>query len=498
MNYCIIMGSSYIFASILTKFYQNQTLMSFNTVYHSQSLKAFASFIFLLFATLSFSQADLDAGKTLFRTNCATCHVKNMKADGTGPALAGYDERWSDYPEEDLYSWIRNSQKLIATGHPRANELFNEWKSVMTAMPQLSDPDISNILAYIDGVSAGTYPPKVAGQEGPTEVVSKGIPTWVYWLLFGSLLLFALFLSRIIGNLNQLAAAKEGTHYERKSLFETLTSKGVISFVLFGLVVLGGYTTVNNAVHLGRQQGYAPEQPIKFSHATHAGEHKIECQYCHDGARRSKHAVIPAMNTCMNCHSAIKNGSTYGAAELTKIYASVGYDPNAAGKYIENYDEMSAAEKESFYKKWMTDIYLENEELDELDERGVEEINKQWNDIVSSLTHEQKDDVGGAVEWTRIHNLPDHVYFNHAQHVTVGKIECEQCHGKVEEMEVLQQHAPLSMGWCVNCHRETAVQFSNNDYYKSYEKYHEELASGKRDKVTVKDIGGLECQKCHY
>ncbi|MEO1256169.1 MAG: cytochrome c class I, partial [Bacteroidota bacterium] len=96
------------------------------------------------------------------------------------------------------------------------------------------------------------------------------------------------------------------------------------------------------------------------------------------------------------------------------------------------------------------------------------------------------------------HNMPDHVYFNHAQHVTVGKQECQTCHGPVEEMEVVYQYSPLSMGWCINCHRQTEVQFTNNDYYQSYEKYHEELKSGDRDKVTVEDVGGLGCQKCHY
>jgi len=276
-----------------------------------------------------------------------------------------------------------------------------------------------------------------------------------------------------------------------------LTSKGVIGFLIFGLVVLAGYTTVTNATNLGRQQGYQPDQPIKFSHVTHAGINKIECQYCHDGARRSKHSVIPAANTCMNCHKAIVNGSEYGTAELTKIYASVGFDPSS-GKYLENYENIPDDEYKAIYQKWIGDQYLEKSGLAELDSEGKEAVRTQWDGIVSSLTNGQKKKVQGPIEWTRIHNLPDHVYFNHAQHVTAGKVECQTCHGEIEKMEVVQQHSPLSMGWCINCHRQTGVQFKENEYYTSYGQYHEEIQSGDREKVTVAEIGGLECQKCHY
>lgn len=176
----------------------------------------------------------------------------------------------------------------------------------------------------------------------------------------------------------------------RKTLVEILTSKGLIAFVIFALVVLGGYTTVNNAIMLGRQQGYAPEQPIKFSHATHAGLQKIDCQYCHDGARRSKHSVIPAANTCMNCHAAIKVGSTYGTAELSKIYASIGWNPNT-DSYIENYDGMSQADIEKIFKKWIGDTYVK--EKGGIDAEGERLIEDQWDGIVSSLTNETKEKI---------------------------------------------------------------------------------------------------------
>jgi len=150
------------------------------------------------------------------------------------------------------------------------------------------------------------------------------------------------------------------------------------------------------------------------------------------------------------------------------------------------------------YTKWIGDTYKTENNLETLDSEGEDQVKAEWDDIVSSLTNDQKKTIQGPIEWVRIHNLPDHVYFNHSQHVAVGKLECQQCHGTVEEMEVLEQHSPLSMGWCINCHRETEVKFKGNEYYESYEKYHDELAKGHKDKVTVEDIGGLECQKCHY
>jgi len=469
-------------------------------MHKSLTYKGLTSVILLFVCSLAFSQPSADLGKTLFKTNCATCHSKNMKTASTGPALGAVQERWSDYPQSDLYAWIRNSQALIATGHPRATAVWNEYKSVMNAFPGLTDDDIASLLLYIDGMYNGTYGAAAAAVGTvATEVKDKGIPRWIYWALFGGLLLFSLLLSRIIGNLNVLNAEKEGTTYRKKTLFETLTSKGVVSFILFGLVVLGAYTAASNSISLGRQQGYAPEQPIKFSHATHAGVNKIECQYCHDGARRSKHAVIPATNTCINCHAAIKYGSEHGNAELTKIYASTGYLPKGTGEYIEDYDNMSIEEKKEIYTGWMLENAIENDEnFEKVTDQLLEQIDAEWDAVVTSMTNDQKKDVQGPIEWIRVHNLPDHVYFNHAQHVTVGGLECQTCHGKVEEMEVVAQHSPLSMGWCINCHRQTEVKFEDNDYYNSYQQYHEELANGDRESVTVEDIGGLECQKCHY
>ncbi|MBK8955520.1 MAG: c-type cytochrome [Saprospiraceae bacterium] len=464
--------------------------------------KSFSTIFLVLLTFLApFSAPDIEVGKDLFKNNCAACHNKNMKDALTGPPLGGSAEKWATYPKEDLYKWIRNSQAMIKAGHPKATELWNQYKpTVMTAFPNLTDDDIESLLLYIDGVYKGTYGPKVlVPNDGPGTEAKKesGFSFWMF-LIFILLVGLALFLWRLTADLVYSLKVNAGDQTAQKiTTFQFLSSKSVVSFVIFALVLFGGYTTINNAISLGRQQNYAPQQPIKFSHATHAGLHKIDCNYCHDGARRSKQSLIPAANTCMNCHAAIKKGSTYGTAELTKIYASIGFDPSS-DKYIDNYTAMSEDDIAKVYKKWIEDNYIKDNNLASTSEGTKREAEKQWEEIKSSLTSETKPEIPGPIEWVRIHNLPDHVYFNHSQHVSIGKIDCQKCHGKIEQMDLVKQYAPLSMGWCINCHRETDVKFADNKYYESYKTYHDELKNGKRATVKVSDIGGLDCQKCHY
>ncbi len=440
---------------------------------------------------------DPAAGKTIFKNYCGACHNKDMKTDMTGPALGQAEEHWAEYPREDLYVWIRNSQALISAGHPRAVELWEKWKPVqMSPFPNLTDEDIENVLAYIH--QEYTKEPVTAGGPGDGVPVEKADYGWLYWVIFVVLAVVAMVLSRLIAQFRYLNELKAGNVDAQKPAFgQMFRSKAFLTFLTFFVLAWLSFTVVNRAINLGRQQGYQPEQPIKFSHKTHAGLHKIDCKFCHDGARRSKHSVIPSANTCMNCHRAIKVGSTYGTAELTKIFASIGYDPTT-DSYIENYDQLSNEEIEKIYTKWMRDQYMvAHGDFDALGETAVK---RQWEDVVAALTHGEEDaKIQGPIEWVRVHNLPDHVYYNHSQHVEVGGLECQTCHGPVEEMDVLRQYAPLSMGWCVNCHRQTEVKaFKDNPYYQSYHRLHEELKAGKRSKVTVEDIGGTECQKCHY
>jgi hypothetical protein len=364
----------------------------------------------------------------------------------------------------------------------------------MNNFTSLTDEQIESILLYIK--EPGGAP--VAKDSAATTAVAEeeGLP-WLYIGMAAMLLLLAFGLMRIVDNLANVSRAKEGLPPVHRTTYQILTTKGAIAFLVFATVLIFGYKAVDNATKMGREQGYKPDQPINFSHKIHAGINKIDCQYCHDTARRSKHSGIPGASTCMNCHSAVKKGTISGTEEITKIYASIGFDP-ISGKYMENYENWTDKQIEELYKKWIGQEYMSANSLTALDENGRSVVETQWEGIVKSLKNDSNGKIQGPIEWVRIHNLPDHAYFNHAQHVAIGQVECQKCHGKVEEMDIVYQYSTLGMGWCINCHRETEVKFKDNDYYKQYERYHNELKAGTREKVTVEDIGGLECQKCHY
>lgn len=467
------------------------------------TLRRICSIFFVAFLTLqgAFAAPTVEEGKSLFMANCASCHNKNMKDKLTGPALAGTEERWAAYPREDLYKWIRNSQALIATGHPRAVELWNAWKpTLMNNFTNLTDEQIESMLLYINDAAA----PKAAAdgaQVGASGTGSSSGKSSSNTWLFGALALMLAFLAAalmyIVNNLDNINRMREGLAPRERTIVQLLTSKSAIALIAFAATMVLGYKTIDNASRMGRSQHYEPDQPIAFSHKIHAGVNKIDCQYCHDSARRSKHSSIPGANTCMNCHSAIKIGTQSGTAEITKIFASIGYDP-IAGAYLEDYENWDDSKIEALYKKWIGQEYMSAKGLTSMDDAGRMTVQNQWDGIVKALKNDSNGKIQGPIEWVRIHNLADHAYFNHAQHVAVGQIECQKCHGPVQEMDVVYQHSTLGMGWCINCHRETEVKFASNDYYKQYEQYHTELKSGTRSKVTVEDIGGLECQKCHY
>jgi hypothetical protein len=374
----------------------------------------------------------------------------------------------------------------------------------MNAFPKLTDDEIGSMLLYIDDVyknGPGTKGP--AGPVTPEETTESGTSNWVYIGLAALLGLLAFALMRIVDNLNNVARIQAGSAPLQRTWVDTLKSKGFVAFSVFALTLIFGHKMVDNAVQMGRTQGYQPDQPIKFSHKLHAGTNKIDCQYCHDAARRSKQSSIPGASTCMNCHAAVKSGSQYGTAELTKIFASIGFNP-MLNQYIADYDSWPEAKVDSLYKKWIGQEYMSQKSLTSLDEAGRSLVESQWEGVTKALKNDSNGKIQGPIEWIRIHNLPDHAYFNHSQHVAVGQVACQKCHGPVEQMEIVSQYSTLGMGWCINCHRETAVKFTENDYYKQYERYHKELATkdkeGKvlREKVTVEEIGGLECQKCHY
>ena len=407
--------------------------------------------LFSLLLAMSLSSTALQAqedGEKLFKSYCASCHSPgaNMLV---GPGLAGvYDK----YEREWLYKWIKNSSALIATGDAQAVAVYEQYNKVIMPAQPVTDVQIDAILNYIKVYNeSAPVVADAAAAEGTEDVVveDEGLSGYA---IAGIVVLFLILivLLRKVQYIFTAAKAREAGDYmpEETTLTQALgltISQNKTIFALMGIVCLalfakGGW---DSAFGVGVYQGYDPEQPIKFSHELHAGTNGIDCNYCHTSASYSKSAGIPSPNLCMNCHTYIQEGPQYGKEEIGKIYAALDFDP-------------------------VTKTYGPNQK---------------------------------PIKWVKVHNLPDHVYFNHSQHVTVGKIGCEKCHGPVETYTVGKQYAELTMGWCINCHRETKVQMADNGYYDEiHERLPEELKKQYLEDgtITVSELGGIECAKCHY
>jgi len=414
------------------------------------------SLIFILtLSTSIFAQdGDPEKGKSLFNTNCAACHQLDKKM--TGPALRNIEqilEEEQGLDREWIAAWIRNSSAVIKSGDAYGKKIFDEYGgAAMTAFPQLSDQDISDILAYTAQERTVAAPAAVAGGAATAATSDSGISNKV---ILGALaLLFALLAVSLVlvrRTLTRFADAKGVDVSETKGtpIWKAYIQNQFLVLVTVVLLLLAsGYYVYGYFMQVGVDQGYQPVQPIHFSHKIHAGDNGIDCKFCHSSARVSKTSGIPSLNVCMNCHKSI-----YEVAEstATEEYSKEFYDGEIAKLY-------AAAG---------------------------------WSDEDQAYTGEAQ-----PVKWVRIHNLPDFAYFNHSQHVTVGGLECQTCHGPVETMEIMSQYSPLTMGWCIDCHRSTDVKVEDNAYYT---KIHEELSKKYGvEKLTVAQMGGLECGKCHY
>lgn len=396
-------------------------------------------------------------GKQIFQQNCASCHAFDKAL--TGPALRGAVERgpWGE-DRKNLHAWIKNAPAYLPT-NPYTVALQKQYNNaIMTNFSStLTDKQIDAVIEYIANPPAAAGPNTAKTAAAGDEEEESGQGAVIFGIISLVLAIVTLILMQVNSNLKKLSDDKE--NILRPEPVPFYRNKIYIAIFAVLLFITGGYLVAKGAISLGRQQGYSPEQPIYYSHKVHAGINQISCLYCHGSAWESKHAGIPSLNICMNCHKVISSyekgpelkddegNKIDGTAEIQKLYRYAGFTPGPGAT---------------------------------------------WDPSKAT-----------SPEWVKIHNLPDHVYFNHAQHVRVGNVQCQTCHGNIQKMDKVKQEATLSMGWCINCHRESKVNFNYSDstgnkFYSIYEKFHNDIKEHRMDSVSVKDIGGLECQKCHY
>ena len=397
----------------------------------------FKSCILLLAVLFSFTfqvSAQPD-GAQIFKANCTACHTVGG-GRLVGPDLEGVTKkRNADW----LKQWINSSSDLIASGDADAIAIFEEYDKVAMTNFYFSDEDSEALIAYLENPPIEEVPVLAANELSADQGMEDSTKMMIVALILLSLVFV---LTSVKNSLKESLGQKTETVPEtllaQKNLF--LANNINKLFVGFFIAIVVLKLVFDSLMGVGVTTNYQPEQPIAFSHKIHAGDNSIDCNYCHSSARSSKTSGIPSANVCMNCHANITSGTTTGTAEIQKIYDAIGYDPDTRS-YIEGYEQQ-------------------------------------------------------PIQWVRIHNLPDLAYFNHSQHVTVGQLECQECHGAIEEMDVVKQSSELTMGWCVECHRETEVKMEGNDYYtEMHEKMKEKYAG---EKITVDKMGGLECGKCHY
>ncbi|MDF2433833.1 MAG: hypothetical protein JWP44_3464 [Mucilaginibacter sp.] len=413
----------------------------------SRSVLLIAGFAFLGFS--AYAQGDAAKGEALFKSKCTTCHKIDSKLIGPalGPTITDEtDDKW-------LTKWIQNNQALIAAKDQKAVTIYNQYNQAgMQVFGELSDGDVANILAYVrTSWKTMQAAPKATAATGGTAAETGPSDLMIFALLGVIVLAFIiiLVLNRVIATLERLLLKGKGLLIEEEGALEVpavevdrlatlkklAKNKKLVFFVLLcGTLALGSWTWVTmwtTNVH----QGYQPVQPIKFPHDLHAGAMKIDCQYCHSGAYKSKNASIPSLNVCMNCHKVVKTESP----EIHKIYDALGYDPQT-----QKYDSTKSR----------------------------------------------------PMQWIRIHTLPDFAYFNHSQHVKVAGLRCQTCHGPIETMKEVYQYSPLTMKWCIQCHKRTNVNMKGNAYYEKMQAVHDLIKQGKP--VTEAAMGGIECGKCHY
>lgn len=412
------------------------------------SFVAFLAFVFTIaLPNLLHAAGNADNGAKVFKANCTSCHALDHKV--VGPALLDVTKRVPQPYADWMTKWIKNNVAVIKSGDKYATQLFADNNSAaMTVFDGvLTDDQIQDVIAYLavakPEVTATNTNTTTTG--GPTEE-KKGGRGWGLLILIGILLILVTVLRTVRKSLQSVVNKQTNDDYHKT---DTTVWQDIILWISrhksrFAVIVIFfiAVSTVYSWEYMWGidvTPGYQPSQPINFMHKVHAGDNGIACIYCHSGAEKGKVAGVPTLNVCMNCHKGITGSNPEYKKEIEKIYYATGWNPDKAD--------------------------------------------------YTNPPH--------PIQWNRVHSLPDFAYFNHSQHVVVGKVACEKCHGDVKTFTTDQQFAPLTMGWCINCHRETPVQMDGNGYYTQL---HEAIKKkfGEDKKITEADMGGLECGKCHY
>lgn len=405
-------------------------------------------------------------GETVFKANCAACH--KVGKDFVGPALKGAEARWEENSSiENLYKWVQNSGEVIDNGDAYAKKVFAKWNNTPMPPQAVTNEEIKALFEYVENYTDPVATEIVVEEEVKVPVEESN---WLWYIIIGLFLVVILAVASVKKNLKKIAGESEENLEKvgplgsvRAYLWRNFNYSFFFGFVIVISILVMGYKGCSR--NIGVFDGYKPDQPIAFSHKIHAGQLEVECVYCHNSVEKSKHAGIPTTNVCMNCHKAVSEGPTTGTEEIAKIYEAAGFDANTF-KY----------------------------------------------------SGETK-----PVNWVKVHNLPDHVYFNHSQHVVVGGLDCKQCHGDmaketvakvmtIEELNAIDENdikftrPTLTMGWCIECHGQKEIDIQSDGVSEYYKEIHDRLKGDKNtytkyledDKITVAELGGWECAKCHY
>ena len=412
----------------------------FSQIFGTIFLSLFFSFSFDLNAqddsSPSFDPSIVKNGESLFKGNCTVCHAINEVV--IGPALRDVHERQS---EEWIYAFIKNSQKVIKSGDEYAVNLYNEYNKTLMTSFDFSDEELNAILTYIKDESTKEVQVVVADvSDASGQAVDSSINSNNFYLSLGLnlfLLLVIIFILFRFTNLSKKYVLLQDNQLKGKLLDDD--DKEIVD----------SRFNIKEFIKSNRVVGIASFLFIG-----------IFVKSCIDGL----YTVGIQQNYQPTQPIAFSHKVHAGQYEIDCNYCHTGVNISKSANIPS------------------VNICMNCHNAINTDKPEIQKI----------LTAYEEN---RPIEWVRVHNLPDLAYFNHKQHVAVGGLDCATCHGPIEEMDVVYQYSELTMGWCINCHRETEVSSKGNDYYKKLVELHN---SSSKKPMTVEDIGGLECSKCHY